>query len=354
MATTRTARNDASTTQPGVVRDAESRLQDLLGAQAFSLDPPDRETSPGNSRFLRLYEESRAMEIEDARRAGTVGFMARAMVMATLPYKEPKNDPIAWGRRAGDISLMIQPGTYMEEVATGAGRNKRVEVVSRSMGYPYGSIPRLVVAWLSTEAVRTKSREIVLGDSLSQYMDAIGLDAKTGGRNGSITRLKDQQRRLFAARIALSSDPLAIDWSNKSFSLTDSSNIWWDPLNPGQTGLFQSTVVLGERFYEELMSCPVPVDLRALKVLRTSPMALDLYVYLTYRNFALTRPVTVPWEALRLQFGSEAGTMTKFRESFRRALRQVQAVYRVQIDPDKKSGVVLFPSGPHVKSLPKA
>lgn len=353
MATNRTTKNSNSTPPPATARNAESKLQNLLGAEVQSAES-DKDGEPGESRFMRLFEESKAMEMEDARQAGTVGFMARAMVMATLPYKEPKNNPIAWGRRAGDISLMIQPGTYMEEVVSGTGRNKRIEAVSRSMGYPYGSIPRLVVAWLSTEAVRTKSREIVLGDSLSQYMDAIGLECKTGGRNGSITRLKDQQRRLFAARIALSSDPKAIDWSNKSFSLTDSSNIWWDPLNPSQSGLFQSTVTLGEQFYEELMSCPVPVDLRALKVLRTSPMALDLYVYLTYRNFALTRPVAVPWEVLRLQFGSEAATMTKFRESFRRALKQVQVVYPVKIDPSKKSGVLLFPSGPHVKSLPKS
>lgn len=353
MKTTRSAHLTVQhQTNPG--SGVETKLQRMFSAESNPTDIVFTPPQARESRFEKLYDEARAMEIEDARKAGMVGFMARAMVMATLPYKEPKNDPMAWGRRAGDISLMIQPGTYLEEKVVGAGRNKRTETVSRSMGFPYGAIPRLVLAWLSTEAVRTKSREIVLGDSLSEYMDAIGMEAKTGGKNGSITRLKDQQRRLFSARIAISSDPRAVDWSSMSFSLTDRSNIWWDPQNPQQAGLFQSTVTLGERFFDELMSCPVPVDLRALKVLRTSPMALDLYVYLTYRNFSLSRPITVPWEALRMQFGSEAGTMTKFRETFRRSLKQVQVVYPVKIDPDKASGVVLFPSGPHVKSLPKS
>ena len=40
---------------------------------------------------------------------------------------------------------------------------------------PYGNLPRLLMAWLSTEAVRTQSREISLGDSLAEFMRALGI-----------------------------------------------------------------------------------------------------------------------------------------------------------------------------------
>lgn len=69
------------------------------------------------------------------------------------------------------------------------------------MGIPYGVYPRLVVAWLTAEAVRTRSRRIVLGSSLSEFMAKLDL-VPPGGRRGTITRLRDQTTRLFAACIS--------------------------------------------------------------------------------------------------------------------------------------------------------
>jgi len=303
-------------------------------------------------KYAQLFEEAQAIEYEDAKSAGTIGFMARALVQATLPYREPKEDTPVWGRRAGDVSLMIQPGYYMAETEVIQGKSKKRVVETRpvSIGYPYGSIPRLVVAWLSSEAVKTRQREIQLGASLSQFMYSLGMTAQTGGANGSITRLKEQLRRLFAARIAVVSDPTAVDWTQASFSLADKAQIWWDPQNPRQAGLFESTVVLGEQFFNEVINGPVPIDLRALRALRGSPMALDLYMYLTYRNFSLRRETTIPWEVLKMQFGSEASSMTKFRETFRRSLLQVQTVYPVKVDP-LTSGVVLTPSKTSIPAI---
>ena len=40
---------------------------------------------------------------------------------------------------------------------------------------PYGNLPRLLMAWVSTEAVRTRSRELVLGRSLSEFMRKVGI-----------------------------------------------------------------------------------------------------------------------------------------------------------------------------------
>lgn len=315
------------------------------GPPSSILLPERGKPSSGTSarKMLQLIEEAQAIEYEDAKRAGMIGYMARALVQATLPYREPKDVPV-WGRRAGELSLMIQPGYFFAEEVVDKGRTKTTQVVPISIGFPYGSIPRLLVAWLSSEAVKTKSRQIELGRSLSEFMDAIGMVSQTGGKNGSITRLKDQMRRLFAARIAVVSDPKSVDWNAASFSVTDKSQIWWDPQNPRQAGLFESTVILGEQFFDELMRGPVPIDLRALRALRQSPMAIDVYQWLTYRNFSLKQSTTVPWEALAMQFGSESASIGKFRETFRRALKQVQTVYDVKVDAQRASGVVLIPS----------
>jgi hypothetical protein len=49
---------------------------------------------------------------------------------------------------------------------------------------------------LSTEAVRTQSPNLVLGESLSAFMRSLGLQP-TGGKQGTIARLRKQMERLF-------------------------------------------------------------------------------------------------------------------------------------------------------------
>ena len=56
-------------------------------------------------------------------------------------------------------------------------------ILSRTGEYklPFGNLPRLWMAWISTEAVRTQSRELILGDSLSEFMRALGSTATAAG-----------------------------------------------------------------------------------------------------------------------------------------------------------------------------
>ena len=49
---------------------------------------------------------------------------------------------------------------------------------------PYGNLPRLVLAWVSTEAVRTQSRELVLGRSLAEFMRKLGMEDRSGSPRG--------------------------------------------------------------------------------------------------------------------------------------------------------------------------
>jgi hypothetical protein len=290
----------------------------------------------------RLFEESMALEKEDAERAGIRGYLSRALVQATLPYREPSKDLAVWTRRAGEIHLLIKPGYYFDEA----------ENTYKSMGFPYGTIPRLLLAWLGTEAALKKRREIVLGDSLAAFMNEIGLTSHTGGKNGSITRVREMMKRLFSSDMAVVRGGAGknLDFSSRKFNIADDTDLWWDPQRPDQAGLWQSTVTLSEKFFTEIIDSPVPVNLRCLRALRQSPMALDLYCWLTYRMFSLTKPTTVPWEALKLQFGSGASEEKKFRETLKRALLQVKEVYPAAHVMPVKSGLYLEPS---LTSVPK-
>jgi hypothetical protein len=306
------------------------------------------------SRFQRLYEEAQLIEAEDARSAGEIGYISRAMVQATLPYREPKNAPPAWGRSNGRVSMVIQPGYTMQKVVVSdkQGRGTFVRQEPVCLGYPFGTIPRLLLAWIGREVCQKKSPELNLGNSLTQFMNAIGITSHTGGKNGSITRLRQQTIRLFAARIAILSDPTAaVNWKQEGFEIADRTDLWWDDRRPESPALFESRVVLKERFFNELINHPVPLDMRALRALSGSPMALDIYSWITYRNSTLRRVASVSWEALQMQFGSETVSERKFRWMFREALRSVMVVYPVKVDVTKSS-LILYPSPTSVPMLP--
>ena len=61
---------------------------------------------------------------------------------------------------------------------------------------PFGNIPRLLMAWLSTEAVRTQSRELILGPSLTKFTKTLGVYNSGGGN----VHTKEHPRRRRAGR----------------------------------------------------------------------------------------------------------------------------------------------------------
>ena len=223
------------------------------------------------------------------------------------------------------------------------------------VGLPYGSIPRLLIAWMTTEVVRTKERKLVLGPSLSAFMTQLDL-VPTGGRWGSITRLREQMCRLFSCSIHGRWTDEGRD-AGVNFGVASRYQLWWDPKNPKQAALWQSTVTLGEEFFRELIEHPVPINLNALKELRRSPLAIDIYIWLTYRLSYLREDARIPWSGLQGQFGADYATDAQgqrhFRYEFREQLKKVLVVYRepkVEVTTD---ALILRPSRTHILPTPR-
>jgi hypothetical protein len=270
---------------------------------------------------------AQALSIEEisAKDSKELGFMARALVICTLPHSKPKEQEFS--RKNGNYTLsMIAP---------------------KAIGLPYGSVPRLLLAWITTEATRTKSPTLTLGRSLSEFMEQLGMANPTGGKTGSITRLRDQMKRLFSAFVSCSYSDEHQD-SNTGFKIVQKSQTWWHPQHPDQAGLWESTLTLSQEFYEEIMAAPIPIDLRALKALKRSPMALDIYLWLTFRNSYLKSSTVVTWDQLQMQFGAEYGRSRAFKEAFTDALRKVQIVYPAAKIQTNDQGVLVSPSPTHV------
>ena len=88
-----------------------------------------------------LVNEALAIEAQAAYDAGAVGYMARALTQATIPHS--KKEGTEFVRKNGNFTLTI--------------------IAPSSIGLPYGSIPRLLLSWISTEVVRTKESTLIMG-----------------------------------------------------------------------------------------------------------------------------------------------------------------------------------------------
>lgn len=306
-----------------------------------------------------VVETHLAIEAEDARSAGDLGYMARALVLATMPYKDPKAD--VFRRVNGDFTLRI--------------------VAGYEGGIPFGVYPRLLMSWVATEAVRTKTPEIELGDSLSTFLRDVLDIQRGGGKRGSNTRVAEQMKRLFGSLITaqytggmagrgftlrnvMIADGLDIaDGFEDALHLEpgnplpppkhDPTSPLWIPQEREIAGAWKSRVRLSDGFFRECITKPVPIDLRAYKALRGSPLAMDVYTWLTYRmSYTERRTRPMRWEALMGQFGSNYASeraVLDFKKAFLKALKAVLIVYPKANIEIVEQGLILLPSPPHVQ-----
>ncbi len=165
------------------------------------------------------------------------------------------------------------------------------------------------------------------------------------GKRGTTSRLRNQLHRLFSTTIRCSySDDAEGHAAGVGYTIAHKHELWWSPRDPDQRPLWNSVVVLSCEFYDELVAHAVPIDLRALRALKGSPLALDIYSWLTYRMSYLRKPCLIPWEALQTQFGADYGRPRDFRRKFLAHLADVLHVYPTVRLSAQPVGLLLRPS----------
>ena len=168
-----------------------------------------------------------------------IGYMGRLLALCCLPRTNPGNR-LQYKRVNGPYKLIIIAG----------GDNK----------LPFGHIPRLLLGWVCTEAVRTQSRDLLLGacrelapskqesttyepslvckllilscrllipdrllgKTLSDFMRVVGIDPA----GASFARVRNQMKRLFRCQISLIYTDGRGD-SCVSSIIADRSEFWW-------------------------------------------------------------------------------------------------------------------------------
>ena len=288
-----------------------------------------RETSPQGSHHFTVADQVNQL-VSASEADPDLGFMARLMALCSLPRTNPGNR-LQYKRVNGPYTLYMIAG----------GGNK----------LPYGNFPRLILAWLCTEAVRTQSRVLVLGRSLAKFMKTLGVYSSGGGRDQS--KLRNQMRRLFGCSVQLSYKEENLERFVNSY-IAESGEYWWNPQRPEQPSLWDSKIELSEKFFNEIIWHPVPIDMNTLTALKRCSLGLDLYLWLTYRTFTLRAPLRITWRQVYRQFGlhpakaSDKRTVQNFRSQALRELKKIKLAWPELNYSTAPGLLILLPSTPAI------
>ena len=280
--------------------------------------------------FYHFRREHQVDDLATAREEGPdLAFMARVLALCSLPRTNPGRRT-RYIRKNGPYTLVMMAGEH---------------------GLPFGNLPRLLMAWVCTQAVLTQSPTLLLGRSLAEFMGRLGIKGDSGGKRGDRTRLRNQMRRLFGSAIQLS-------YAEKRRAVTFTSAIatrsvfWWDPKQPAQPTLWNSAIELAEEFYREIIRRPFPLAANVLKALKRSPLGLDLYLWLAYRTFGMKQDRALRWRDLYGQFGADPRqvgdklAVNDFRKEALRELKKIKLAWRGFNYSLPRGKLVLHPTPP--------
>lgn len=239
--------------------------------------------------------------------AKSIGFMSRLLIMLNLPYRDPGNEAKVWVRKNGNVSLILTPA-YNE--------------LGESIGLPYGSYPRLILAYLITQAVKTQSPIIFLGKSFRDFLKL--LEISKGGKQ--YYQLQKQLERVLSTAFSWTFKNDQI-WSRSNIQVSHEIHLWWDSKLPDQTSLWDSYIKLNTDFFNEIIRNAVPIDFRILKAFRNTPLGLDLCLFLSWRVFNLNKPVYISWPALKTQLGGQYSDVNVFSRDCRKHIKKILVLW---------------------------
>jgi replication initiator protein len=302
----------------------------VAAAQRAAMEPK----APSLSRALagrmgkQIADTASQTIVREFEGAAERGYSYSAWCLAGLPHRDlpaGKN----WLIETDFARLLVRPGVRLRD-------NNSEE----ALRVPMGSFARLLLIDWQTEALERGSREIVMGRSASALMTRLGL--KRGGpSNGKVA---DQLERLATCAVDFSfgNDRRGVIVNQR---LVEAFEYVADPDPRTRKSMrLVERVLLSQAFFDELRRHPVLVDRAAIRGLTTSPMAIDIYLWLAFRLHSLPKETQVSWDKLWRQFGSRVGLLKNFRPQFEGPLHLALSAYKQARVRVHDRGLLLEPS----------
>lgn len=276
----------------------------------------------------------------EARRSADVGnpdYLPAVLCQVGLPRRATKGR--TFERASGGVSLQVEAGKVWDGIGW------------RQLPLPYGVRPRLALVHISTQAIRTRSRVVDVGESANAFLTELGL--ANGGK--AYPQMRRQMAALAACTLRLGrTETRTVAGQERDFAVTLDAKPFrqfeaWLDGKGDQPSLWPTKVELTAEFFDSLQDTAVPLDHRALAKLAHSALALDLYTWLAHRLCRTRRGGTrISWAALQEQFGGEYGDRKDFKREFRRRLRDVLGVYADAKVEEADGGIRLHASPPPI------
>ncbi|KRB18271.1 hypothetical protein ASD99_31060 [Mesorhizobium sp. Root695] len=240
-------------------------------------------------------------------------FLPTPLAICGLPYRRLPTGTPYFERQQGRMAVTVSPG-YL--------RSPDGKLVAQPI--PWGPKARLIMAHLSTEALKNRSPIVETANSLSAFMLDMGFEVR-GGANGSIQPFKEQMRALAACRMEFSA------WDGKKSSQIDVKpmervELWFGD-HPDQQSLWPTTIAFSERFFAELQKHALPIDVRALRAFSNSARKLDLLFWISYRITRLNERLVLDWKPLKAQFGEGFARDRDFRAQLADDLASIHEIF---------------------------
>lgn len=264
------------------------------------------------------------------------GFMHSILCQVGLPRS--KVEGTTFERKCGNVSLLLTAGKLYDG-------KKWVQ-----QPLPYGSFPRLLLAYMNTYAVLKKTPVIPVGNSKTDFLRLIGKSA-TGGKTGTLNSFNAQIKAFAACNIQLggSANGHAYTFDGKPVKQFDA----WIKTQEGQLDLWPESIVFSQDYYETLIAHAVPQDMRAIMSLSKSALALDIYFMLVDRLHRIdkSKPVYLHWANLYEQYGQEytgKNAAKDFKTAYLIALNKALLAYPKALVKSVRGGIVLRCSPPPI------
>jgi replication initiator protein len=187
-----------------------------------------------------------AVEIGDCT-PDSVEFLHSVLCQAGLP-RSATNERV-FERNSGRASIRVETGALYKG-------GKWIE-----QQLPYGAKPRLALIHVSSEAVRTRSRTVEVGESIAEFLRL--LDLPTNGP--AYREMKRQIERLAACNMTLgmSAPGRDVTVSAKPIERFEA----WLQYDGRQRSIWPGVLELSQPFFETLVAHAVPLDPRAIHAL---------------------------------------------------------------------------------------
>jgi len=259
-------------------------------------------------------------------------------IMCQVGLPRSKVDGTTFERRCGGAVLLVKAGELWDGE----------RFVSQPI--PYGSMPRLILSYMNTIALRDRTQEIKVGNSASHFMKILGKKV-TGGKTGTIQNFKTQIQALSACNMTLGFNVDGMAHTFNGQPIKDFEALFADNAE-GNKLLWPEKIVFSDDYFNSLIDRAVPLDVRAFSSLNGSALAMDIYCWLAQRLHRINgRPVLLHWSNLRAQFGQEytgKDPANDFKKSFLKSLNQVLAVYPLARVRRVNGGLLLMASQPPI------